>query len=174
MCPTCQRLRGTEVARATEAAIVGMDCVRFITLTQAHKDRPLFLSIAAIAASFRALRAKDAWKRHVKGGVYAMEIVFSRQTRMWHVHLHILADGVFWSQKELSDLWGEVTGDSYICDIRLVGSRRAAAAYIAKYVAKPMDVHEWPDEKVCEYADALHGKRMVHTFGKSYAMYQED
>jgi hypothetical protein len=121
-------------------------------------------------ADFRVLRQTEEWKNHVRGGVYAVEVVFSPTTELWHVHLHIIADGLYWSQRDLSKAWEVVTVSSYIVDIRLVGSRRAAANYIARYVAKPLDAAAWPDSKLREFADALHGKRMVHTFGKSYAV----
>lgn len=174
LCPTCQRLRGTAVAAAVRGAIHGMDCVRFITLTLAQVDRPLEDTLKILSAAFRRLRAQPEWKKHIRGGVYAVEVVFSPTSLLWHAHLHVLADGLFWSQRDLSDLWRKTTGDSFIVDIRMVGSRQAAANYVAKYVAKPMDSASWPDAKLCEYAEALHGKRMVHTFGAKYGEFKEE
>jgi hypothetical protein len=146
-----------------------MDAPRFMTITLKAMDRPLFLTIAALTASFRQLRKTPEWKRHVRGGVYVIEITRNAKTGLWHAHIHVICDGVFWSQRDLSALWLRVTGDSPVVDIRAVHSRSSIANYVAKYVSKPTDMPEWPDAALREFADAMHGQRMVHTFGESYA-----
>jgi hypothetical protein len=146
-----------------------MDAPRFMTLTLKAQDRPLFLTIAALTASFKVLRETTEWKRHVRGGVYVIEVTRGADGRHWHAHIHVLCDGEFWHQRDLSRVWLRVTGNSPIVDIRAVHSRAAAASYVAKYVAKPTGQKEWSDAELCEFADAMHGRRMVHTFGTSYA-----
>ncbi len=140
-----------------------------LTLTLKHVDRPLFLTLAALAASFRELRKTTEWRRHVAGGVYVIEVTRNTQTKTWHAHVHVIFDGEFWAQRDIVKVWRRVTGDSEIVDVRAVHSRSSAANYVAKYVAKPTDQANWPAAALCEFADALHGKRMLHTFGACYA-----
>jgi hypothetical protein len=147
-----------------------MDAPRFLTLTLKAIDRPLFLTIAALTASFRVLRQTTEWNRHVNGGVYVIEITRNAETECWHAHIHVIFDGSYWAQKDISQVWLRVTGDSPIVDVRAVHSRTSAANYVAKYVAKPTGMDTWPAAALCEYADAMHGRRMVHTFGDSYSV----
>lgn len=170
MCPTCQHRRAQEVASRTATLIGSMDSPRFLTLTLRSMDRPLFLTLAALSAAFRVLRETKEWRRHVKGGVYVTEITRNPNTGLWHAHMHVVFQGQFWAQRDISKVWLRVTGDSQIVDVRAVHSRTSAANYLAKYVAKATDSEHWPDDATCEYADALHGVRMVHTFGDSYAV----
>jgi len=104
----------------------------------------------------------------VTAGVGVIETTYNKQTQQWHLHLHLIIDGSFFPQKLLSKAWLEVTGDSPICDIRPVPDRRKAVAYMAEYVAKPVELHTWDDDVICEFADAMHGVRMVMTFGKAH------
>jgi hypothetical protein len=140
-----------------------------MTLTLRAVDRPLFLTIAALTASFKVLRETTEWRRHVRGGVYVLEVTRGADGRHWHAHVHVICDGQYWAQRDISRVWLRVTGDSPIVDIRAVHSRASAAAYVAKYVSKPTGQSEWDPAELCEFADAMHGRRMVHTFGASYA-----
>jgi len=169
MCPTCQHTRSREVAARVTALCHRMNSPRMLTLTLKHVDRPLFLTIAAVSASFRELRKTTEWKRHVLGGVYVFEVTRNAETQMWHAHVHVIFDGNFWHQRDISKVWKRVTGDSKIVDVRAVHSRAAAANYVAKYVSKPTNQAAWTNAELCEFADALHGKRMLHTFGACYA-----
>lgn len=169
MCPTCQQRRARVVAARCSSLTVGMDSPRFLTLTLKAMDRPLFLTIAALTASFRVLRDSTEWRRHVSGGVYVIEVTRNDSTKLWHAHIHVIFDGRFWAQRDISRVWLRVTGDSPVVDVRAVHSRTSAANYVAKYVAKPTGSVTWPANALCEYADAMHGRRMVHTFGASYA-----
>lgn len=146
-----------------------MDAPRFLTFTLKAMDRPLFLTITALTASFRQLRKTPEWKRHVRGGVYVIEVTRGEKGTHWHAHVHVICDGTFWQQKNMSEVWLRVTGDSRVVDIRAVHSRTSIANYVAKYVAKPTGQAEWSDAELCEFAGAMHGQRMVHTFGDSYA-----
>lgn len=169
MCPTCQGRRSREVAARCTDLTVRMDAPRFMTLTLRAVGRPLFLTIAALTASFKVLRETTEWKRHVRGGVYVIEVTRGADGGHWHAHVHVICDGEFWHQRDISRVWKRVTGDSEIVDIRAVHSRAAAANYVAKYVSKPTGQASWTDTELCEFADAMHGRRMVHTFGCSYA-----
>jgi hypothetical protein len=78
--------------------------------------------------------------------------------------LLIEANGL--SQKQLSEEWHAVTGDSFIVDIRPVRSKHELFAYVTKYASKPMEPGALRDpERLCELILAVRGRRLCMTFG---------
>ena len=53
-------------------------------------------------------------------------------------------------------------------DVRAVNSTRVAASYLAKYVSKVVDLECWGDNQIREYAEAMHRRRTIHTFGNCH------
>lgn len=165
LCPVCARKRSYECQSLIKAAIRDADSLRFITLT-IHADSMSFTAAyEKLMESWRALRKSKRWKEKIRGGVWTIEVTRNPDTGYWHPHLHLLCDGDYFDQRELSDIWRDVTGDSFVVDIRLVKSRKKAAAYVAKYASKPPMMKEWPASAICEFAQGTKGKRMLHTFG---------
>ena len=80
---------------------------------------------------------KEAWQ----GGLYAVEAV--NKGRGWHVHLHVLVEGGYVSQRLLAADWQELTGDSCIVDIREVDAIwpytniRVTSRKVATFLFKP-------------------------------------
>jgi hypothetical protein len=146
-------------------AIKHADSLRFLTFTLRSSDEPLRDQLDRLYASLRQLRRTAEWQRHVRGGIATVEVTRNPRTGQWHPHLHVLADGTYWKQSQLSAAWRAVTGDSPIVDIRAVRSRNAAAQYVAKYAAKPLDMRGWPLDAIADLAAALHRRRLVLTFG---------
>lgn len=169
MCPTCQALRGRNVEARVRQMLCEMDQVRFLTLTLRHSDAPLREQLDRLYKSFRTLRQHPDWKRLVKGGCAVCEITFNLREGQWHPHLHILIDGEYMPHALIKSLWLSITGDSDVVHIKAVHSRDAGAKYIATYVAKPAEVERWTDARVLEYADALHGRRLLVAFGSMHA-----
>lgn len=168
MCPRCQRLRGRECAIRTIALVQGMNSARFITFGLKDDGQPLKARLDRLAKSFRKLRQDPWFLSNCTGGIYGIETTRGRHGRHWHVHLHIIAEGNFMDQKTLSRAWLKATGDSDIVHIKAVHDRGAQARYISEYVSKPTDVHGWTDKNLAEYAIALHGRRLLHTFGSMH------
>jgi hypothetical protein len=169
MCPRCQRARGQQVAKKVEALVTRYNAPRLLTLTLKHRGtEPLRFMLDRLARAFRTLRASPFWKRNVTRGVYTVEVTWNKERQEWHAHLHTIIDGEFMRQQEIKKLWEDITLDSTIVDIRAVHDRARQAKYISTYVAKPCDGANWDAEQLCEFALATHGRRMVHTFGKSH------
>lgn len=103
----------------------------------------------------------------MRGGVYFLEITRNAKTKRWHPHLHVVWDGAYIPQPVVRQFWQEITGDSYIVDLRLLHDANSALGYIAKYVGKPLPKSVYADqEAVVEYLEAIKGRRVFGTFGR--------
>lgn len=170
MCPRCQHSRGLRAAQQITSLVKTMNAPRFITLTLKHRNASLLLELKRLAECFRMLRRSKFWRSHVLGGVYSIEVTLNQQHGHWHCHMHLIVDGSYIPQKLLSEAWLAATGDSGIVDIRAVHDRERTAKYIATYVAKPADLNRWKYSSLREYASAMHGKRLIHTFGSAHGI----
>lgn len=174
-CQPCAAARGRQIAAAIHGKI-SLPRVRFVTLTLCHSDKPLTEQVDRLRDGFATLRHKPLWKRAVSGGVAVMEIKLSKSDK-WHPHLHCIIEGQFIDQKELSALWRQITGDSYIVDIRAVDQDDAmhdVSKYVCKYVCKPagVDVVRNPD-RLDEYVLAMKGQRVFNLLG-TWRKYAKD
>jgi len=165
LCPTCGGYRAFQLRKKTEAALAGADSVRFVTLTLRHSEIPLAESLRRIRAAFSKVRRCGWWRERVKGGIYGVEVKRNPGSGNWHVHLHALVLGDYMDQAALSRVWEAATDGSPIVDIRAVHSRKSAVKYIAAYVTKGSSVADWPPDAVQEFAHAMHGQRLLQTFG---------
>jgi hypothetical protein len=139
---------------------------RFITLTKLHNDAPLKQQIKQLYAQYKKLRATPEWKKTQKGGAATLEIKWIPATRKWHPHLHIITEGYSLSTYTLSALWKQITGDSFIVDIRLISADKDVAYYVGKYVTKGTNDAVWQEPAVAaEWVKAVKGVRMCATFG---------
>lgn len=167
-CPLCAGIRGKQACEKVAALAKRMSSPRLITLTLTSSDEALSSQIDRLFLCFRDLRRTVLWKKHVKGGVFTLEVTFNADRSRWHPHLHILVDGDFFPQPLLRSAWEQITGDSFIVDVRAVYNRDNAANYIASYVAKPIDAHGWTDETICTFLHECKGRRFIGTFGKCH------
>ncbi len=169
MCPTCASFRAKETAEKIQALVKPLGSIRFITLTLTNSPE-LKPMVQRLSQCFKELRRRNSWKAHVKGGVYSVEITRDEETETWHAHLHLIVDGSYYDQEELSNEWLAVTGDSMIVDIRKIANIGETAKYISDYVSKSGNVDCWSDSAIREYAIAMKGRRMVHTFGNAHGV----
>ena len=98
---------------------------------------------------------------------------YNEKTGEWHPHVHMFALLDTWiDQEQLSETWHEITGDSFVVDIRKVKKDKdfgysKAAAEVCKYALKFGDLsveHTWEAFKV------LKGKRLSGAFGSLYGV----
>lgn len=162
-CLACQRERAATITNALLIAMSAKTC-RFITFTLRHSKTPLNDQIDRLYRSFSTLRRRQAWKTNVIGGAAFLEVKIGRDG-LWHPHLHCIVEGKWWDQKEISQEWHAVTGDSSIVDVRMIKDDGEAAGYVTKYVTKPAhsDVYHDPD-RLDEMMTALRGRRLCMTF----------
>jgi hypothetical protein len=164
-CMRCQGERSALIVEAVTRLIESKPC-RFVTFTLRHSRTPLTDQIDRLYRSFTRLRHRKSWLQHVTGGAAFFEAKVGERDGLWHVHLHVIAEGHYFDQRHLSQEWHAVTGDSSIVDIRAISDAEGRARYVTKYVTKPADssVFAVPD-RLDEMMIALRGRRLCLTFG---------
>lgn len=165
LCVPCGNARGRRIERSLRA-FCKTRTIRFVTLTLRHNRLPLADQITRLYQCFSTLRRRQWWLSNVRGGCAILEVKYKPAADQWHPHLHLLVEGDYIPQKELSANWYAVTGDSFIVDVRAVGRDKQEIGYVTKYVSKPVEtaVYEAP-EKLAEFATAIRGRRLCLTFG---------
>jgi len=109
----------------------------------------------------------------IDGAMYSYENTYNEQTGEWHPHVHMLVLLNDWIDKEqLSETWHEITGDSFVVDVRRVKKSKEfgyakAAAEVCKYALKFGDLTV---EKTWEAFKILKGKRLSGAFGSLYGV----
>lgn len=56
-------------------------------------------------------------------------------------HVHLIVDCDYLPQHEMSEIWHNITGDSFVVDVRRVHDRSRCSGYVTKYITKTKD---WP------------------------------
>jgi hypothetical protein len=179
-CPDCAAERATRLGNQTEAKIrevmkttSGRLC--FLTLTMKNAAT-LGGGLARLKEDFAKLkRSKKDWKAHIKGYFGAFEYTFNPKTNDFHIHLHLIVlRGKFWNQSDISDAWREVTGDSFIVDIREIKNTHKGVKEVCKYPMKPANLMAMPDDKFLEVVKMKKGTRMFVSGGCFYNVKLDD
>lgn len=164
-CRACQRDRSRIIAANLRERLKDAS-VKLVTLTLRHRYQPLRSQLDRLLDCFRTLRQKPIWKGAIEGGVAFVEVTYNPETNRWHPHLHILCVGSWIPQSTLSSTWDQITGGSFVVDVRHVKSINQVAAYVVKYATKPMNalLYRHP-AKLIEAIRALQSRHLCMTFG---------
>jgi hypothetical protein len=84
----------------------------------------------------------------------------------WNLHIHVLLYGHYVPQREISEYWEELTGDSRIVDIRAVKKPRQGVNYLLKYITKPKKFDN--PKETAHYLNLLLGVRRIRAYGIFY------
>jgi Replication protein len=164
-CTPCSNERASHL-RAKILGIIQGKQYRFVTFTLRTENEPLQAQLNRLYASFRKLRQRAFWKQRVEGGIAFCEVKWSERANRWHPHLHVLVHGRYIPQKELGQEWYQVTGDSWIVDVRAVKDDKKAADYVGKYATKGFHSSAVEtDERLHEAMRCFFGRRFVIPFG---------
>ena len=175
LCPLCAIRRGAKALAAYlqrwEAIKLQRPGLKPFLVTLTVKDGP------DLAERFKHLHdsQRELWKRRqriyessldgVEGAVWSYEVKRGQGSGVWHPHLHMIALAeVEPNQKRLADEWHQITGDSFIVDVRPISQDDPVSGFIEvfKYAVKfsdqePADtVHAW---------ETLRGKRLLASSG---------
>jgi len=164
-CPMCAAQKASFARESTQAWLESLAAPRFLTLTLRHCEDDLKPQIEYLQDCFRRLRQRAYWKKRVTGGVWFLQVHRSESDGCWHPHFHILLEGEYLEQGELSDLWDLVSYGSPIIDIRRIHNPESSAMYVARYSARPARFASMPLDDRVEMIEALKGKRLCGTFG---------
>lgn len=179
LCPFCASIRASRSIQRNAPRVSEI-------LRQNRKLKPVLLTLTVangkdlaerqehLMSAFRTLikRRQDWLKKgrgynqfcKLLGGFYSYENTYNEKTGEWHPHLHIFGVLEEWiDQEDLSETWHEITGDSYIVDIRRVKKHKElgygkAIAEVCKYALKFGDLSV---EKTWEAFMVLKGDRKV-------------
>lgn len=168
LCTPCANARSAHLTQSVMQVAAGKHLL-FITLTLCGKNERLNDLLDKLYRSFRALRQVPLWADAIRGGAAFLEVKRSEKAGRWHPHLHIIADGRYVPQHELSNLWRSITKDSYIVDVRRVNQLEVAARYVTKYASKPLNTTFTASPELLDEALlALKGRRLCFAFGDWY------
>jgi len=169
-CPMCAAAKAAYAKEQTKIYIESLKIPRFLTLTLRNDPSTLKDQIEFLQDAFRRLRLRAFWRKNVTGGIWFLQVKRGKDSGCWHPHLHILLDGNYMEQSEISRLWELVTYGSPVIDIRKIHNAEAAAMYVSRYVARPALLSDMNMEDRIEVILALHGKRLCGTFGNGKAV----
>lgn len=153
-----------------KAGLEGRD-LRLLTMTMAARPDPLDEQLSLLYKNFRTFRHRARIRKCMTGGIYFLELTYNERTLRWHPHLHVIFEGGYLPHAVAKEAWHEVTGDSWIVDIRSMNGATGAAGYVTKYATKSINSAVWahPD-RLDEAMQALAGRRTFQTFGDWHAL----
>jgi len=177
-CTPCQKMRARVLLANLDDALrdaLRRRRVRFVTLTLKHNGATLVDQLTRLYACWRKLRSRKVWKDTQSGGAAFCEVTLSSRSGDWHPHLHVITEGSYIPKVKLQQTWLEITGDSFVVDIRAASDPHDVATYVTKYVTKGISGSVFRNQpRLSEAIDALHGRRLVITYGTWNALHLLD
>jgi hypothetical protein len=203
MCHHCAKLRSRKLAARVHemfGKLRAQGITRYALMTLTYRDTEALDGCVERAwRDFRKLRQRKLWEQAL-GCLATIEIKRGQGSGLWHPHLHVLvarpsctclrgrrldddgprcAHGRLWcphalNQCCISEAWREITGESFVVDIRAVraeenGSMAGAVREVVKYCTKLTEVsskqREDGQSDVLELHRAIRGRRLLTTTG---------
>lgn len=175
LCPLCAIRRGAKSLSAYlqrfQAIQRELPALNAYLITLTVKDGP------DLAERFKHLHdsQRELWKRKqriyetsldgVQGAVWSYEVKRGEGSGLWHPHLHMIALAESMpNQKRLSAEWRQITGDSFVVDVKPISQEDPASGFmeVFKYAVKFSD--QEPDDTVHAW-ETLRGKRLLASSG---------
>lgn len=176
ICSQCAQRRATKYAQAILEAVQNSKYsdLNLITLT-VRNSHDLADALDRLYEYFRILNnrwmrknVKGSFTRHMVGGVWTIEITYSKKTG-WHPHIHgLIASNAPIYTGDVRAEWENISkGDSYICDSTPVKANDTqtiwdAVLEVSKYTLKNATL---PAQQLMDVYLALKGKRLIRRFG---------
>lgn len=176
LCPLCAIRRGAKSLKSY------LDRFELIRVERPHL-RPFLVTLTVkdgedLEERFRHLHKsqRELWKRRqrgrgftaldgVEGAVWSYEVKRGNGSGLWHPHLHMIALAeVQPDQVALSQEWRDITGDSFVVDVRPIDQEDPASGFVEvfKYAVKFSD--QEPADTVHAF-QTLRGKRLLASSG---------
>lgn len=161
-CPICRKSLHFRLLREYLTIARRVQHPKLLTLTRVTRKALTRQEVSAIRSAFQRLLHRQYFRERIHGGLYVIEIKSGGTG--WNLHLHALIEASYLDQRIISNNWQQITGDSYVVDIRQAYSARTGLRYILKYMLKPPVLNG--QESI--YDQVLKGTRLVQPFGLFY------
>lgn len=167
-CPVCSVHRNLLIRYKLSSFISSCqlrkyDSFKFLTLT--IKNQPGLKEMTReLITSFRRLRQRSVWKKHVRGGACIIEVKPGKGG--WHVHLHIVIESAFIPFQTLLAEWKSVSTGQGVYIKKLHNSQ--VVSYLTKYLTK----EQYTEAEQNLMTDILRGVRLFQPFGSWYSPIQ--
>ncbi len=148
------RYKLTEFLRTT--VLRPRDSFKFLTLTIPNDD-DLYLQVKELIKSFRRLRQRSVWRKHVRGGATVVEVKPGKEG--WHAHLHVVIESSYVPFKVLLAEWQAVSPGRGVFIKKIHGSQ--IVGYLTKYLTKS----ECSEPEQQYMTQILKGVRLFQPFG---------
>ncbi len=166
LCHECMKMRSIKFMELFTPYLESFGKIKFLTLTTKNLQaitksdyRHLTLYFNSFTKRLRRLGYK------FNKGIIVKET--TEKGNGFHLHMHILYDGSYIPQAELSKIWNEVTKDSKIVHIlQWRGNAEGAIKYLSKYVTKGHTI--FSSDALVDYFVSTKHIRMIQTFGENF------
>lgn len=164
-CSVCSRHRNRLIRWKLEEFLRGSvlrkyDSFKFLTLT-IRNNPDLQAMTTELMLSFRKLRNRSVWKKHVRGGACIIEVKTGEGG--WHVHLHIVIESGFIPFATLLSEWKAVSSGQGVYIRKLHDSQ--VVSYLTKYLTK----EQATEAEQKDMTAILKGRRLLLVFGSWHA-----
>jgi len=156
-CPECRKKWFGYHFKTLLALVAGWKSAYFLTLTTKNIREIGRSDVRTIRESFGRL---CRYFKQIRGGFYVVQA--TNKGKGWHLHLHVLFDGFFIDQKALARAWLDITGDSFVVDIRKVTDPGTAVRYLLSDFLQAPRIRPGDAE---EFNGVFKGSRLVQPFG---------
>ncbi len=176
-CPKCAKYLSRRAKKAIKAIVKEQGLwergsrhkLKFITLTcENFPERMVIWGLERLNIWFANLVRRSIWKKNMRGWLKRIEVT-KGQDGNYHLHIHVLAEGSFIPQSELSDIWRDILSKDdwrgVVVDIREVKGVGKAIKEIAKYCFKPNGLSI--EDKA--FLSKSFTKRRLYSFGGLWA-----
>lgn len=194
MCPSCSALRASKmikniIAKCEQVLQEKPKLIpAMLTLTVKNGDdlderfKHLMNAFKKVMNRYRDYSKKGRGFNEfckIDGAFYTVEFTFNQKTNEWHPHIHMFALlNDYMDHSKLSELWQDVTGDSFVVGIKKAYSKNkkndslvSAIVEVCKYALKFGDL---TPEKTWEAYQILKGKRLSGCFGSLRGVKEPD
>lgn len=165
-CPVCAAAKEVQVLQTVKSWAEKQPNLKFITFTLKSCCDPLHVQMTTLYHAFHELRRSKAWKSRKPKGCWFFQTTYNSHSGLWHPHLHVLAEMPYIPQELLSEIWFNVTGTSYIVDIKKVHNPEQTSEYVARYVSRPGRLAHLNPDVAADIVGACRGRRLCGVFGK--------
>ncbi|KXA89352.1 hypothetical protein AKJ57_05445 [candidate division MSBL1 archaeon SCGC-AAA259A05] len=168
-CPDCAYRRFLRLKERYRDLFKELTNPKLLTLTL-RRSWDLEELVDQAIDGFRMLRRRKIMEG-ARGGLYSVEVKPPTEEG-WYVHIHVVVEGLYMLQGKLSEEWKNITGDSFVVDIRSLRDPKKGILYVLGYLSSKTKVEEtWegvPEHRKREFEEMVKHRRLIQTFGIFY------